>query len=196
MPIAAATPRRRARFGAETALPYLLSEPDDVPATVHQPWQLTVPTDVLRRALNANTSSAVGDHIDAIRITARDAGDRVATLELVGDQTRTLRGEQFRAILKPSPRRPRPAQHPSSCHPIGIRLRVRRRRFRGMASGCARSARWPVPAAASPSRRSWAPISTAPPSRAPERPSTLIRDRQRGSGTYPASRAGTCLQFA
>jgi stage II sporulation protein D len=90
--------------GADTvwggpALPYLRPAPDVVPPDPHHKWRTSVPIDRLRAALNADAASAVGRRLDALQVTARDVGGRVTGLEVTGEHSHTLRGEQLRAIL-------------------------------------------------------------------------------------------------
>lgn len=79
--------------------PYLLARPDDVRSVTHRAWQFSVPTNRAREALNADATSEVGKRLDAIRILERDRSGRAEAIELRGEHTHVLRGEQLRAIL-------------------------------------------------------------------------------------------------
>ena len=85
-------------WGGE-AVPYLVAEPDNVPARTHRRWVFDAPAAKIRAALAADPRSDAGRRIDAIAVTARDAGGRAARLEVRGTTTRALRGEDLRAIL-------------------------------------------------------------------------------------------------
>jgi stage II sporulation protein D len=80
-------------------VPYLVGTVDAVPAETHRVWQFTLTRDQLRAALNASPATSVGAELRSMRIASRDASGRAATLELVGDGLRTLRGEQLRAAV-------------------------------------------------------------------------------------------------
>jgi stage II sporulation protein D len=81
------------------AVPYLVAEPDDVPANTHRHWVFDAPVAKIRAALAADPKSDTGRRLDAITVTARDAGGRAARLEVRGTATRELRGEDLRAVL-------------------------------------------------------------------------------------------------
>ena len=53
----------------------------------------------LRDALAKDTRSAVGRRLDDVGIATRDAGGRAMTIDVRGEFPRTVRGEDFRAIL-------------------------------------------------------------------------------------------------
>jgi stage II sporulation protein D len=80
-------------------VPYLIGTVDAVPADTHRQWQFRITRDRLRAALNANSMTAVGDVLRTMRIVSRDPSGRAATVEVVGDATRVLRGEQLRAVV-------------------------------------------------------------------------------------------------
>jgi stage II sporulation protein D len=80
-------------------VPYLVGTPDAVPADTHRQWQFRITRDHLRAALNANPMTAVGDVLRSMRIVSRDPSGRAATVEVVGDAPRVLRGEQLRAVV-------------------------------------------------------------------------------------------------
>jgi stage II sporulation protein D len=80
-------------------VPYLVGTVDDVPAATHRQWQFRITRERLRAALNANPLTAVGDTLTSMRIMSRDPSGRAATIEVVGDSERLLRGEQLRAVV-------------------------------------------------------------------------------------------------
>jgi stage II sporulation protein D len=80
-------------------VPYLLASPDNVAAASHRAWEITVPPARLRDALAKDTRSAVGRRLDDVGIATRDAGGRAMTIDVRGEFPRTVRGEDFRAIL-------------------------------------------------------------------------------------------------
>jgi stage II sporulation protein D len=80
-------------------VPYLIGTADAVAVGTHRSWQFTVTREQLRTALNATAATVVGSALRSMRIASRDTSGRAATLELVGDIPRTLRGEQVRAAV-------------------------------------------------------------------------------------------------
>jgi stage II sporulation protein D len=79
-------------------VPYLLGTPDDVPAT-HRTWQFEAPANDIRAALNRDARSSVGRRLDSITIATRDVSGRASRIQVRGEHTRSLRGEDVRAIL-------------------------------------------------------------------------------------------------
>lgn len=80
-------------------VPYLIGSPDSLPALTHRTWQFEAPVDRLRSALNLDPRSAIGRRLDRVVVTSRDTSGRAATIEVRGERTRLLRGEDARAIL-------------------------------------------------------------------------------------------------
>jgi len=80
-------------------VPYLVGTVDAVPDQTHRVWQFTVTREQLRTALNAAPTTAVGVELRGVRIASRDASGRAMTLEVSGEHSRTLRGEQVRAAV-------------------------------------------------------------------------------------------------
>lgn len=78
---------------------YLVGAADELPSGTHRPWQFDMTPGGLRAALNANPQSAVGRNLTSIRIVDRDVSGRAIQIELTGEVTHLLRGEQVRAIL-------------------------------------------------------------------------------------------------
>jgi stage II sporulation protein D len=80
-------------------VPYLVGMVDEVPGLTPHAWQLDIPAAGARAAFNADARSAVGRRLDRLTVVARDASGRAERLEISGDQSRSLRGEEFRSIL-------------------------------------------------------------------------------------------------
>jgi len=81
------------------AVAYLRPMRDTVPALTHHTWQLVVPREDLRAALNANPRSAAGNRLDALTVVARDVSGRAAEVQIKGEHGPVIRGEEFRAII-------------------------------------------------------------------------------------------------
>jgi stage II sporulation protein D len=81
------------------AVPYLQGRTDEVSKGTHRRWQFHASTADLRSALNADSRTAVGRSLDAIRISRRDASGRAAEIALEGETSRRVRGDEFRAVL-------------------------------------------------------------------------------------------------
>ncbi len=78
---------------------YLVGIPDPAPEHTHRQWEFRVTSDDLRDALNGSPASTVGDRLTSVRVAERDASGRAARVEVIGSETRMLRGEPFRAIV-------------------------------------------------------------------------------------------------
>lgn len=83
-------------------LPYLPSEPDRAASVQHRTWTITLTRDQLRIALNGDARSAVGKTLSSISVDATDDSGRASTITLDGDRPRTLRADDFRAIVNRS----------------------------------------------------------------------------------------------
>ena len=81
------------------ALPYLRPEPDLAPALIHRSWTLTITQDQLRAALNAEPRTAVGRTLKGVKADPDDSSGRVTGVRVIGEQTRDLRGDEFRAAI-------------------------------------------------------------------------------------------------
>jgi stage II sporulation protein D len=82
-----------------TTQPYLVSTADDGPAAAaHREWAYRIPVTELTKALNADTRTAVGP-LRTIAVRTRDRSGRAETILVAGKRERTVRGEDFRAIL-------------------------------------------------------------------------------------------------
>jgi stage II sporulation protein D len=81
------------------AVPYLQGRTDDVTTGTHRRWRFDASAADLRAALNADSRTAIGRSLDAIRISRRDASGRAAEIALEGETPRRVRGDQFRAVL-------------------------------------------------------------------------------------------------
>lgn len=80
-------------------VPYLMGAPDHVPSLTHRTWTFDAPIEKVRAALNLDARSAIGRTLDRIAVTTRDDSGRAREVQVRGDRTRTLRGEDLRAIL-------------------------------------------------------------------------------------------------
>jgi stage II sporulation protein D len=81
------------------ALPYLTGGPDDLPASTHRTWTIDLSADRIRTACNASRSTAIGKRLTNLRVVDRDRSGRVLAIDVQGDRTIRLRGEQFRTLL-------------------------------------------------------------------------------------------------
>lgn len=79
-------------------VPYLLARPDDVNAN-HRTWNVSVERDRLRSVLDADPRSLVGQRLDNVEVRQRDASGRAAQIAVIGEVSKVVRGEDFRAIL-------------------------------------------------------------------------------------------------
>lgn len=62
-------------------------------------WRYSAADEDLRRALNADARTAVGERLDALRVLQHDDSGRVALVALDGARSPVVRGEQLRAVL-------------------------------------------------------------------------------------------------
>lgn len=84
------------------AVPYLIAAPDDLAANPHRQWKLAVPFDQIRTTLNANPRTEVGRTFDRVEIVERDPGGHAVRVDVDGEHSHELRGEEFRTILNQS----------------------------------------------------------------------------------------------
>ena len=80
-------------------VPYLTGAPDHVPSLTHRSWTFDAPVEKVRAVLNLDPRSTVGRRLDRMAVTTRDDSGRVQEVQVRGEKTRTLRGEDLRAIL-------------------------------------------------------------------------------------------------
>ena len=80
-------------------VPYLTGAPDHVPSLTHRSWTFDAPVEKVRAVLNLDPRSAVGRRLDRMAVTTRDDSGRAREVQVRGEKTRTLRGEDLRAIL-------------------------------------------------------------------------------------------------
>jgi SpoIID/LytB domain protein len=80
-------------------VPYLVGTPDDVPASTHRRWVFEMTDERIREAFNADARSVVGRRLDTVAVVRRDASGRAAQVELRGESTKLVRGEELRAII-------------------------------------------------------------------------------------------------
>jgi stage II sporulation protein D len=81
------------------ALPYLAGGPDDLPAGAHRTWETSLSADQIRKACSVSGTAAVGKRVTNLRVVDRDRSGRVLTVDVQGDRTVRLRGEQLRTLL-------------------------------------------------------------------------------------------------
>lgn len=81
------------------AVPYLVPARDALPWSAHREWTRTVSSDDLRGMLNADPRTRVGRRLGGVTVTQRDVSGRAAGILLEGDTSRTIRGEQLRAVV-------------------------------------------------------------------------------------------------
>jgi stage II sporulation protein D len=81
------------------AIPYLLSEPDSLPSVKHRSWQVALSASQLLSAMTGDARAKLGRTLDKVRIARRDASGRATFVELDGDRSQLLRGEEFRALV-------------------------------------------------------------------------------------------------
>ena len=80
--------------------PYLAAVPDDgAAAAAHRTWRYEIPIEDLRRTLNNDPRTPVGDRLDNIVVLDRDAGGRAERLALHGTREAIVRGEELREVL-------------------------------------------------------------------------------------------------
>lgn len=80
-------------------VPYLTGAPDHVPSLTHRTWTFDAPIEKVRAVLNLDPRSKVGRRLERIAVTTRDDSGRAQEVQVRGETTRQLRGEDLRAIL-------------------------------------------------------------------------------------------------
>lgn len=79
---------------------YLTAEADPLPGgATHLSWTYTVDREELRRALNADARTAVGDRLDTVDVQSRDASGRARLVLLNGARAPLVRGDDLRAVV-------------------------------------------------------------------------------------------------
>jgi stage II sporulation protein D len=79
---------------------YLAGAKDNGPAeSAHAEWTFAATTATLRRALDADTRTAIGARLDRIEIAGRDAAGRAELITLRGSRAFVVRGEVFRDVV-------------------------------------------------------------------------------------------------
>jgi stage II sporulation protein D len=81
------------------AVPYLRATPHACKSAAHRAWSSSFTREQLRAVFNRDARSRVGARLTGIDIRRRDVSGRAIEVVLAGDEPRTLRGEEFRAIL-------------------------------------------------------------------------------------------------
>jgi stage II sporulation protein D len=84
-------------WGGE-APPYLIAAPDEVPVETHRDWAFETERARLSAALSADPRTNVGT-LAGIEVATRDVSDRAALVTIKGVIDRTVRGDQFRAVV-------------------------------------------------------------------------------------------------
>jgi stage II sporulation protein D len=83
-----------------TAVSYLRPVPDWFCSRGHEAhWEFVADEQQIRRALNADTRTAIGDRLDRIDIVRRDAAGRAARIAIAGTRTPVVRAEEFRRVM-------------------------------------------------------------------------------------------------
>ncbi len=80
-------------------VPYLLAAPDAVEPVTHKLWQVTLPIEKLRAALNADPRTIVGRRLTSVAVRARDVSGRAADIAIDGEFSPLVRSDDFRAAL-------------------------------------------------------------------------------------------------
>lgn len=81
------------------ARPYLRSVVDALPAETHRPWQIAIPAEQLRQALDADPRTDVGRQLASINVVSRDESGRAAELTVRGQHTYSVRGDVLRSVI-------------------------------------------------------------------------------------------------
>lgn len=80
--------------------PYLRPVADSFCAATHSgDWSVVVSEPNLRRALNADARTAVGDRLFRLDVVSRDESGRAALMTLTGLRSPVVRAEEFRAVI-------------------------------------------------------------------------------------------------
>ncbi len=80
--------------------PYLASIADDGPAeAAHATWRYEASRSGVLAALNKDSRTRVGEHLDGIQVLERDAAGRAERVALHGADERIVRGEALREVL-------------------------------------------------------------------------------------------------
>jgi stage II sporulation protein D len=80
-------------------VPYLRAQPHACRSANHRAWSFTIQRDELRAVLNRDARSRVGAKLTGLEVRRRDVSGRASELVLAGDEPRTVRGEDLRAVL-------------------------------------------------------------------------------------------------
>jgi stage II sporulation protein D len=78
--------------------PYLTSVSDPACAASAK-WRSAIERERLRQALHADPRTDPGSRLDGLAVAARDEAGRATSITIAGTQTRTTRGETFRAVV-------------------------------------------------------------------------------------------------
>ena len=80
-------------------VPYLRATPHACKSATHRAWSSSFTRDELRAVFNRDARSRVGARLTGLDIRRRDVSGRAMEVVLAGEASRSLRGEDFRAIL-------------------------------------------------------------------------------------------------
>jgi stage II sporulation protein D len=83
------------------SVPYLRPVPDWFCSRTHAgDWTFEASDAELRRALNADPVTSVGDRLDRIDVTERDPAGRAVLITVAGTRTPMVRAEEFRSVMR------------------------------------------------------------------------------------------------
>jgi stage II sporulation protein D len=81
------------------SLPYLRAEADQVPDLTHRSWTVSITRDELRKALNADSRTAVGRKLTSLVTGPVDSSGRILDIRATGDRRVDVRSDDFRAVV-------------------------------------------------------------------------------------------------
>jgi stage II sporulation protein D len=83
------------------SVPYLRPVPDWFCSRTHSgDWTFEASDTDLRRALNADPVTSIGDRLDRIDVTERDPAGRAVLVTVAGTRTPMVRAEEFRTVMR------------------------------------------------------------------------------------------------
>jgi len=81
-------------------VPYLRPVPDWFCSRSVQPWTFVATEAQLRQAFNADSRTAIGNRLDRIDVSERDAAGRATVVAIAGARTPAVRAEVFRTVVR------------------------------------------------------------------------------------------------
>jgi stage II sporulation protein D len=81
-------------------VPYLRPVPDWFCSRSRTEWAFVADEAQLRQAFNADTKTAIGNRLDRVDVTARDAAGRATVVTIAGARTPVVRAEEFRTVMR------------------------------------------------------------------------------------------------